>query len=166
MINETYVECLVKAQSSLKFKIIKTLLIIATVISALFSLALGPWMITLALVFGLSAFTVSPLVHIEYEYLYVDRDLTVDKILNRKSRKRVATYSLSKIEIMAPFRSYRLDDYRNRQVTEKDYSIGKEEKPDRRYVMYYEGNQRIILSPSEELIQAMKYVAPRKVFTD
>ena len=102
----------------------------------------------------------------EYEYLYVDRDLTVDKILNRKSRKRVATYSLSKIEIMAPFRSYRLDDYRNRQVTEKDYSIGKEEKPDRRYVMYYEGNQRIILSPSEELIQAMKYVAPRKVFTD
>ncbi len=166
MINDTYVECLVKAQSSLKFKLIKTLLITATVVSALASLVLGPWMITLALVCGLSAFTVSPLVHIEYEYLYVDRELTVDKILNRKSRKKVANYSLNKIEIMAPYRSYRLDEYKNRQVTEKDYSIGKEEKPDRRYVMYYEGNQKIILSPSEELIQAMKYIAPRKVFTD
>lgn len=166
MINDTYVECLVKAQSSLKFKLLKIVLITATVVSALFSLVLGPWMITLALVCGLSAFTVSPLVHIEYEYLYVDRELTVDKILNRKSRKKVANYSLNKIEIMAPYRSYRLDEYKNRQVTEKDYSIGKEEKPDRRYVMYYEGNQKIILSPSEELIQAMKYMAPRKVFTD
>ena len=102
MINDTYVECLVKAQSSLKFKLIKTLLITATVVSALASLVLGPWMITLALVCGLSAFTVSPLVHIEYEYLYVDRELTVDKILNRKSRKKVANYRLNKIEIMAP----------------------------------------------------------------
>ena len=48
----------------------------------------------------------------------------------------------------------------------KDYSIGVAEKPDRRYVMYCEGGQRIVLSPSAELVNALKNVAPRKVFTD
>ena len=47
-----------------------------------------------------------------------------------------------------------------------DYSIGREEQPDKRYVMYYDGNQKIILSPSEELVKAVRSVSPRKVFLD
>ena len=56
---------------------------------------------------------------------------------------------------------------RNRNVNKtKDYSIGEELQPDRRFVMYYEGGEKIILSPSEELIKVMKNVAPRKIFAD
>ena len=46
----------------------------------------------------------------------------------------------------------------------RDFSVGYEDKPDLRYAMYYEGGEKIILSPSPELIKVMKNVAPRKVF--
>ena len=81
-------------------------------------------------------------------------------------RKKVATFEVERMEILAPIKSYRLDNYKNRTCKEIDYSVRREEQPDRRYVMYYEGNQKIILSPSEEMLKAIKNVAPRKVFTD
>ncbi len=78
----------------------------------------------------------------------------------------MATYSLDKVEILAPIKSYHLDNYKNRNVKQKDYSIGIEEKPDLRYAMYYEGGEKLLLSPSPEMIKIMKNVAPRKVFSD
>ena len=47
-----------------------------------------------------------------------------------------------------------------------DYSIGVEKQPDERYVIYYEGNKKLILSPTKEFVEAVKNVAPRKVFMD
>ncbi len=165
MIKENYVECLVKAKKSVGFLILKIVLIVLCVIS-LMLFFVTPWATTVALVLGLCAYMINTFVHVEYEYLYVDRDLVVDKILNQKTRRRMGTYALAKMEILAPINSHHLDSYRNREAKEKDYSIGVELKPDLRYVMYYEGNQKLILSPSEEIIEAMKYMAPRKVFTD
>ena len=78
----------------------------------------------------------------------------------------MAVYQLDKVEILAPVKSYHLDNYRNRSAKVKDYSIGEVLQPDKRYVMYYEGAQKILLSPSEELVKVMKNVAPRKVFSD
>ena len=103
---------------------------------------------------------------LEYEYLYLDRELVVDKVMAKSKRKRIATYQLDRIEILAPFRSYHLDNYKNRNVKVKDYSIGEVLQPDKRYAMFYEGGEKIILSPSEELIKAMKNTAPRKIFSD
>lgn len=73
---------------------------------------------------------------------------------------------MERMEILAPIHSYHLDSYKNRNARETDYSIGVEEKPDLRYVMYYEGNRRIVLSPNEEFVKAMRNASPRKVFTD
>ena len=84
----------------------------------------------------------------------------------KSRRKRVATYTLERMEILAPVKSYRLDNYKNRNVKVKDYSIGEELQPDRRYAMYYEGGEKILLSPSEDLIKVMKNASPRKVYSD
>ena len=84
----------------------------------------------------------------------------------KAKRKRVATYSIDRLEILAPIKSYHLDNYKNRNVKVKDYSIGEELQPDLRYVMYYEGGEKVLLSPSPELVKVIKTVAPRKVFTD
>ena len=54
----------------------------------------------------------------------------------------------------------------NRQVKEKDYSIGEVLQPDGRYAMYYEGGEKILLSPNEELVKVLKNMAPRKVFSE
>jgi len=165
--NETYVECLVKAKPSVAGKILKWALILLTVFFGTGGL-LGASIlrVILAVVLGVCAYMVNLYTDLEYEYLYVDRELVVDKVLARSGRKRVAIYKLDKIEIFAPFRSYRLDRYKNTNAKVKDYSIGEELKPDLRYTMIYEGGEKIILSPSEELIKVLKNVAPRKVFTD
>lgn len=121
-------------------------------------------LLILAVIIGVLAYFVNLNSDVEYEYLYLDKELTVDKVLAKTKRKRVAVYQLSRIEALAPIKSYHLDDFKNRDVKVRDFSVGYEDKPDLRYAMYYEGGEKIILSPSPELIKVMKNVAPRKVF--
>lgn len=164
--SETYVECLVKAKSNLALKLLKYLLIGLTAVFVLLML-LGVVVAILAgAVTGIGAYFLNLYSDLEYEYLYLDKELVIDKVMAKSKRKRVATYQVDRMEIMAPIHSYRLDNYKNRQVKVKDYSIGEELKPDLRYAVYYEGGEKLILSPSEQMIKAIRNVAPRKVFTD
>lgn len=164
--SDTYVECLVKAKQSGVAKFFKVLLIMLTVTFGLLvflGLALA---LVAAVVTGVGAYFVNLYTDLEYEYLYLDKELVVDKVMAKSRRKRIATYSIDRMEILAPVRSYHLDDFKNRRVKVKDYSIGEELKPDLRYALYYEGGEKLLLSPSEELVKAIRNVAPRKVFLD
>ncbi len=163
---DSYVECLVKAKPQGLWKFLKVLLIMLTVVFVVLSLLGVILMFVFAICTGVGVYFVNMKANVEYEYLYLDKELTIDKIMAQTKRKRVGVYSLDSMEIFAPIKSYHLDNYKNRKVTDLDYSIGEELKPDRRYVFYYEGGKRIILSPSEEMVKAMKMVAPRKVFND
>lgn len=163
--SDTYVECLVKAKQSGLAGFLKVLLIVLTILAAIVMFVFPVTMIV-AIITGVGAYFVNLFTDLEYEYLYLDRELVVDKVMAKSKRKRVATYSVDRMEILAPFKSYRLDSYRNRNVKTKDYSVGEELQPDLRYVMYYEGGEKIILNPSEDMVKALKSVAPRKVFTD
>ena len=163
--NDAYVECLVKQKTSLKAKFFKVFLIVLAVVCFLAIPYIPPIFFLMLLAAG-GAYLVHLFTDLEYEYLYLDRELVVDKVMAKSRRKRVETYSLDRIEILAPIKSHHLDNYNNRSVKIKDYSIGEELQPDLRYAMYYEGGEKIILSPSPELVQIMKNVAPRKIFSD
>lgn len=163
--SETYVECLVKAKQSPMAKFGKVVLIVLTVVFGMAMLVFPPLMLA-ALATGIGAYFVNLFSDLEYEYLYLDKEIVVDKVMAKTKRKRVATYSVDRMEIFAPINSYHLDNYKNRNVKVKDLSIGEELKPDLRYAMYYEGGEKIILSPSAEMVKALKNVAPRKVFND
>lgn len=167
--SDAYVECLVKAKASALGKFGRFVLIALCVICVLAIFALPGLMLFAlagAVITGVGAYFVNLYTDLEYEYLYLDKELTVDKVMAKVKRKRIATYTLDKVEILAPIKSYRLDNYKNRTAKVIDYSIGEELQPDRRYAMYYEGGQKIILSPSEDLIKIMKNASPRKVFSD
>lgn len=164
--SDTYVECLVKKKSSAVGAFLKNLLIVLTVISCLLMLVFGVLFFFTALICGIGAYFVNLYTDVEFEYLYLDKEIVVDKVFAKSRRKRVGTYTVERMEILAPIKSYHLDNYKNRQVKETDYSIGVELKPDLRYAMYYEGGERVLLSPSEDMVKALKNVAPRKVFTD
>ncbi len=165
--SDAYIECLVKAKPSLVGKFFKYLLYMLTaVLVVLMFLTVNMPLSLLAVVAGVGAYFVGMYTDLEYEYLYLDKELTIDKVMGKAKRKRVAVYQLERMEILAPIKSYHLDNFRNRQTKDRDYSIGYEEQPDLRYVMYYEGGEKLILSPSPEMIKLMKNAAPRKVFTD
>ena len=164
--SDTYVECLVKAKQRGIFKFLSVLLTILAVIfffSMFFLSYIGLLLMAIA---GVGSYFLKMNTDLEYEYLYLDKELVVDKVMAKSKRKRVASYSLSRMEIVAPIRSYHLDNYKNRQVKVKDYSVGEELKPDLRYAIYYEGGEKILFNPSPEMVKAMKNAAPRKVFSD
>lgn len=163
---ETYVECMVKKKASGLMSALKVLLIGITVITGLLGFMGLIVFLIVAVVAGVGAYFVSLNANLEYEYLYVDKQLTVDKIMARTRRKKVETFDLERMEILAPIKSWHLDDYRNRQLKDVDYSSGVEQQPDIRYSMIYNGEKRVIFEPNAEMVAAIKSIAPRKVFTD
>ncbi|MGN1181211.1 MAG: DUF6106 family protein [Suilimivivens sp.] len=120
----------------------------------------------LGLVFGVAAYFIYLNADLEYEYLYVDKELTIDKVMAKSKRKRVATFQLDKMEIVAPLKSWHLDNFKNRSDKTVDYSSGVEKQPEKRFVFFYDGQKKVIFEPNEEMIKAMQFVAPRKVFKD
>lgn len=164
--SDVYVECLVQAKASALGKFLKFVLIAIAVVFGVMSIGGILVAVLGAVAAGVAAYFVHLNTDIEYEYLYLDKELSIDKVMAKTKRKRVGTYQLERIEIFAPIKSYHLDNFKNRNAKVVDYSIGEELQPDRRYVLYYEGGEKLILSPSEELVKAMKNVSPRKVFTD
>jgi hypothetical protein len=164
--SETYVECLVQGKPSTGAKILKVFLIILIVLFVLSIIITGMVGLFLAAITGVGLYFVNLYTNIEYEYLYLDKEISVDRVLGKSKRKRVATYNVERMEIFAPAKSYHLDDYKNRKVKTSDFSSLEDVKADAGYAMYYEGGERILFSPSEDMIKALKNVAPRKVFSD
>ena len=163
---ETYVECMVKKKANGLRSALKVLLIGIAVITGLLGFMGLIVFLIIAVVAGVGAYFVSLNANLEYEYLYVDKQLTVDKIMARTRRKKVETFDLERMEILAPIKSWHLDDYKNRQLKVVDYSSGVEQQPDIRYSMIYNGEKRVIFEPNAEMVAAIKSIAPRKVFTD
>ena len=163
---ETYVECMVKKKANGLMSALKVLLIGITVITGLLGFMGLIVFLIIAVVAGVGAYFVSLNANLEYEYLYVDKQLTVDKIMARTRRKKVETFDLERMEILAPIKSWHLDDYKNRQLKVVDYSSGVEQQPDIRYSMIYNGEKRVIFEPNAEMVAARSSIAPRKVFTD
>lgn len=164
--SDAYIECLVKGQPNVKAKALRILFILGAIASLVFMVILGwYWLMVVAIAFGIAIYYISGYTDVEYEYLYLDRELTIDKIYNQSKRKRIGVYSLEKVNVFAPVRSAHLDRFG--KISEKpiDYSVGLED-PDKRYIMFYEGKQQILLSPSEDMVRMMRNVAPHKIFVD
>ncbi len=163
--SETYVECLVKKKSNPVKSFLRVLTIMLSVAFILLGFIFAPALIV-GLVMAVVAYFVYMNAELEYEYLYLDKELTVDKVMAKTKRKRVAQYDLNRMEIFAPMNSYHLDNFKNRTAKTIDYSSGEAKQPEARYVMYYDSGERIVLEPNQEMVKAIKNIAPRKVFTD
>ena len=165
--NESYKELLVKKDSGVKETVIRFVSVIPTVLSGLLTILTGnPILFIIAIAFVGLDYLVFQWTDIEYEYLYLDKEISVDKIMAKTRRKKVTTIDVNKIEIMAPEKSYQLDSYRNRQVKVTDLSAGHDLPEEKLYWIFYEGNQKFLMNLTEDFAKTIKGVAPRKVFTE
>lgn len=165
--SDTYVECMVTRKTSGAMTTLKYILIAMCCFFVFFAFGTQSAIaFILAILFGVGVYFVNMQCNIEYEYLYLDKEITIDKVINKAKRKRVATFELEKMEVIAPIKSHQLDSYNNRSAKTSDYSSGIEGQPDRRFVFFYNGTEKVIIEPSPELMKVLKSVAPRKVFLD
>lgn len=100
--SDSYVECLVKAKQPTWAKILKVLLIALTVLSCLVMFVFIIFL-PVALAAGVGAYFLNMYTDLEYEYLYLDKELSVDKIMAKSKRKRVGTYSLDRMRYLHRF---------------------------------------------------------------
>ena len=114
--------------------------------------------------YGVASYVISLYSSVEYEYLYIDKELQIDRILAKNSRKRMETLDLKELEVLAPIRSHELDRYRNQSMKKMDYSSGDDSQNIQKYMLVISGKQ-IIFEPTLEMVKTIQMFAPRKVFT-
>lgn len=164
--NESYVECLVARKKSGGMGALKVILIVIAVLAALLGI-MGIFLcLIIAVAAGIGAYFASMHASVEFEYLYVDKEISVDKILNKTRRKKAEKFEVDRIEILAPLNSWHLDNFKNREFKVTDYSSGTAGQPEKRFAMIYDGGRKIILEPNTEFVKAIQSVAPRKTFLD
>lgn len=165
--NDSYKELLVKKESGMKEKALRALSLVPTVLLGLLTLLTGNMILfILTVALGVLDYFVFQWTDIEYEYLYLEKEITIDKIMAKQRRKRAVTISVDKIEILAPVKSHELDSYRNRDGKVIDYSAGQDLPEQKQYMLFYDGSQKYLLNLSEDFAKTIKGIAPRKVFLD
>lgn len=160
--SDFYTEQLVKRKTGLKTWMAKIGLFILTVVLIFFAFQTPLGVFGVAIVF-FADYLLLKRMNVEFEYLYVNGELDVDKIMSREKRKRVFSTNISEMEIIAK-RGYReLDSYQNLKVL--DYTS---QEPD--HIVYemivVQKNQKIKVAfePNETILDGMRIIAPRKVF--
>ena len=162
--NEAYFEIMIKRQSK---PYMKMLTLVSLILGVCFFL-LGIFGILPAFIPGFLCLVVWYFLRlyetVEFEYLYVDKELQIDRILGKTKRKRMETLDLSVLEILAPEKSHELDRYRNGKMEKKDYTSGSSKVGNSYYTLVIQGKM-ILLEPTPELVKTIQMIAPRKVFT-
>lgn len=164
--NDSYVELLVKRKTPMSVFMLRSLcyagfaglLMMALLMRSVLFLALA----LAALVAGfLVKFF---LMNIEYEYLYLDKHLSVDCIRNQQRRKQVTEYDLSNLEMMAPIGSHHMDRYKDRNIKTRDFTCGTQSETAYAMVFKRGANYEIaLIEANEELLHQISMAAPRKV---
>ncbi len=162
--NDTYVEVMVARKKNPFLGAARIILYALALICFLLSLKSGLFLIGTA-VFAALAFFYLPTLDIEYEYLYIDKEISIDKIMSKEKRKHVYTVDLNKMDVIAPANSHELDSHKARGAKVYDYTSGNEDV--KVYsIVYAAGNEGTVLvniEPNEEMLRAIKNVFPRKV---
>ena len=107
-----------------------------------------------------------PTTQIEYEYLYCDKTITVDKIMGQVKRKNIGEYQLDRVEFVAPMDSPRWSEYKNKEFKVYEYWSLEESEEHKPYGIVYGGNMKIVLDLTEDFVRILQNNAPRKVFNN
>ena len=167
--SDLYSELLVKKERTMKDKLMKGGMIALVVIFGLAGILFMPLLLFVAIALGIVAyFVVIPGTDLEFEYLFVNGELAIDKIMAKSKRKRVKNLNISECDLMAPLNSHRMDYYNsNQKLKIQDFSSGNPEHK-RFAIIARDGADtcKVIIEPDETLAKTMRNTAPSKVFLD
>ena len=159
--NEMLIEQLVERVQTKKTNAIKTMLMVVTVLSMLLFF-LSPIFILLIGIIAIVDFIVFRRLNVEYEYIYFDGSLDIDRIMNKQSRKRMLSTDIKELEMIAPKGS---DQTRvGEQVKVLDFSSQSEEHKQYEMITTFKGEKvKVIFEPKEEILKSLWNKSPRKI---
>ena len=164
---EEIVEVMVQCKPRIGLIVAKFVLYIICALGIVFAMIGGGLLgLIIAVVFGGAGYYVGSISQVEYEYVYCDKSLDIDVIYSQAKRKSLLSLDLGKMEALVRVEGNKMREYANRRCVIKDYSTGNKETKKDVYALFYDGNLEILIEPNERLLNAISYVAPRKIFKD
>ena len=164
--NDTYVEWLIERKTPGYAGILRIGAYALTALFVLLALFLGmPLLFLPGAGMAAACYFLLPRLEVEFEYLYLQRSLSIDSIFSKEKRKKAAEYDLDKMEIFAEEGAWQLDQYKNMALKTVDFTSGYPDR--RRFVMVIrEGGDgfKVLLEQDQNIVDAVKQIYPSKVF--
>ena len=157
-----YTEQLVKRNAPASTILAKAALILLTVASVGLVLIIPVAIIAPIILICLDVFLFRSM-DVEFEYLFVNGALDIDKIMAKSRRKKVFTMELNEMEVLAQGGSAELRPYQGLKTV--DFSSGNRDAKQYEMVIVQKGEKkRVVFEPNSTILEGMKMLAPRKVF--
>lgn len=157
-----FIEVLITKRDSFLFQMLMILTAVFAVISFIL-IWFNPLFLGVCLICAVLAYYFRMHSVVEYEYSFVQRELTIDRILAKSKRKTMREFHLDQLEGAGAEGLAQLEHFNRENRKIQDYSDGKKEK---KLVMYFAGKSKVLLNWDEELVSAMRSMAPGKFFLD
>jgi hypothetical protein len=161
---EDYYEQIIKCDNEKTLALIRLAIGCVTLLLIAVSYFLGVPTLFLAalavLIIGL--FVVLPQFNMEYEYLYISKELSVDRIYNKERRKKMGSYDLTNMEIMAPEGSDALWINKDAKSVVHDYTSQSKNGQVYVIIMKDKDSTRIRFEPDSDILRAIKSQFPRQ----
>ena len=165
--NDTYCELIVKRKIGSTALLSRFLVVFATVVAMflgfamfhVFGIMAGCFLIYLDIIVFRNTDT-------EYEYQFISGDLDIDCIYGKMKRKKAKHFDMRRIELLAPLKSGEFASYdHNKKIKIMDYSSGYDDRPKYALIVPTDDNEiaKVIFEPNEEMVNAIKMIAPSKV---
>lgn len=159
--NEFYTEQLVKQKATLSTMIKKSAVVVFVIVMFLVAILIS--LAAIPLFIGAVALAVFlwKRFNLEFEYLYYNGDLDIDKIMGMQKRKRVFSANVKTMEVIAPSGSFELQQYQN--LKKYDCSTNSGNKTYEMVIPHKGQKVRVIFEPNEKILQDLRRWEPRKV---
>lgn len=167
---DVIVEYIVKRKNTGKDLILQILILIAAVTLTLLLLATGflilpslmPILFLLAMGSVYGGYLLFTQYNVEYEYIFVNGEMDVDKIIARRKRKRLVTVNARSFEA---FGIYKPAEHQNATYANRIYACGNLNDPGNFYAVMNHpklGRTLLVFSPNDRILNALKTYIPRQ----
>ncbi len=162
MNDDNYVEWLVKRKDPVYALPVKILMAVLCAVCAFLAIQ-TVFGVLFLIAAGVGSYFVFLNLSVEYEYLFAEGGLSVDRIMGKARRKRVFDCEKEDVQAVAPADSFVLKEYERQEMKVKDYSSGVAGA--KVYALIYQKggeNCKVLFEPNERMTAAMRRAYPRK----
>ena len=160
---EYFIEQLVKKQATFGTYLKKAGLLLLPILGLLltpFLAAFGPLLVVVLVMLDVYLFK---RLDLEYEYVFYNGDLDIDKVMGKEARKHLLTTSIKDAIVVAPTGAQEVLGYQHLKAINYSTCVPGNKTYE---LITTKGSDkvRIIFEPNEAMLKAMKDIAPKKVF--
>ena len=167
--DNTRVEQIVAKKDDATSMIVRVVAVVLAVFSAFISIGLlGAFGFVIIFFVVYLVIYVIKISSIEFEYILVNNELTIDAIYGKEKRKSLISFDVREAEIFAPIESDRVHNHlHNQSNIVKNFSSGEDNA--KVYLLVVNSNSHmynVFLEPNDKLFEGIKYYIPRKTYTE